>query len=366
MKISIDKTNLISALDTVSKAAPVGRNLVQLLNGVLLEAKDRKLSLTRNNLDIALKRTIDCEVPEAGNAIVDAKFFSGIVREMPDEEIDIVTSNSTMSLDVSEVHMEIPLMSVSAKEFPGLPLVFGETKFTMANLREMVEGVSFAVCDDDTRPVFKGILVTSKAGTLDMVALDGHVMGLRRQRHEKAGIPDVGVIPMGTDLEAVAKLFDKDPVEITVGENKMSLSTPDAQAVIRTIHGEFINYVRLIPAEFTATAKITIRELQQAIDRSLLFVRTENGRPTGTLEMTVKNDRMALSLRGDSGIFDEALKFETDGEMRIDFNPMMLGTVLKHVDEKEALMKFTSPTGPCIISPVEGDKFAYMVLPVRM
>jgi DNA polymerase-3 subunit beta len=52
--------------------------------------------------------------------------------------------------------------------------------------------------------------------------------------------------------------------------------------------------------------------------------------------------------------------------LRIGFDPLKLSSCLKKIGDKEVLMKFTSNVGPCILAPVEGDEYAYMVLPVRV
>jgi len=40
--------------------------------------------------------------------------------------------------------------------------------------------------------------------------------------------------------------------------------------------------------------------------------------------------------------------------------------VLRAVRDDEIYLKFNSPVSPCLISPVEGDAFTYLVLPVRV
>ncbi len=43
-----------------------------------------------------------------------------------------------------------------------------------------------------------------------------------------------------------------------------------------------------------------------------------------------------------------------------------MSDILRAVEDKELFMMFTSNVSPCLITPVEGGAFTYMVLPVRV
>ena len=52
--------------------------------------------------------------------------------------------------------------------------------------------------------------------------------------------------------------------------------------------------------------------------------------------------------------------------MKIGFDSLKIYECLKHIEDKEVDMKFSSNIGPCAILPTKGDAYAYMVLPVRI
>jgi DNA polymerase-3 subunit beta len=364
MKISIDKSILVMALEITSKAAPSGRTSLAILEGILLEADDGKLNLTRNNLDIAVKHTAKCEVFENGKVIVNARLFTDIVKRLPDEEIDISTNGNLMEIKAGEARMEIKILPPDG--YPAMPIVIGKTEFEIGQetLREMVDGVAFAVVQDDNRPVFQCVLIEAVDGTLNAVAIDGQQMAVRR---EQVQMPDAKILPRGEDLETVIRLFGKGLIKVSAGSNLIQLSTPETITIVRTVEGEFMNYRGALPNEFSTTIRVDKRELQQALERSLLFVAVENGRLSNPLIINIKCDKVNFSLQGDTGTFNESMAVETSGEdLRIGFNPIMLAGCLRHIEDKKVLMKFTTPSGPCVMVSVEGDKYTYMVLPVRV
>ena len=50
----------------------------------------------------------------------------------------------------------------------------------------------------------------------------------------------------------------------------------------------------------------------------------------------------------------------------IGFNAHYLLDVLKSVEDEEVKILFNSPVDPCLIVPMEGDEYEYLVLPVRI
>jgi len=52
--------------------------------------------------------------------------------------------------------------------------------------------------------------------------------------------------------------------------------------------------------------------------------------------------------------------------MQIGFNPRYFLDALKVINDEKIKISFTSPVGPCIITPIEHDRFLFLILPVRL
>jgi len=52
--------------------------------------------------------------------------------------------------------------------------------------------------------------------------------------------------------------------------------------------------------------------------------------------------------------------------MEVGFNPRYFIEALRVIDDELVDIYFNSSVGPCTIRPLEGDSFAYMILPVRI
>ena len=63
----------------------------------------------------------------------------------------------------------------------------------------------------------------------------------------------------------------------------------------------------------------------------------------------------------------ERISCQMEGEeLEIAFNARYMNDVLKILDEDEMYLCFNTNISPCVIRPVEGDDFLYLVLPVRI
>ena len=72
MNIICDKTLLSAAIDGVSKAVTL-RSTIPVLEGILLKAEGFQLTLTGYDLEMGIVTTIDANVKEPGEVVLNAK-----------------------------------------------------------------------------------------------------------------------------------------------------------------------------------------------------------------------------------------------------------------------------------------------------
>lgn len=365
MKIAIDKNELVKALDTVLKAVPVGKVTVQILEGVLLEADNGKLHLTCNNLESAIKYTLDCEVINPGSAVVNSKLFNEIIKKMPDEELDILTSDKEMSIEAGKTVMKLLIMKA---EYPEMPMSgFEKARFEIEQriFSEMINGVAFAIYDGEEKPALTGIKIDIENNIMNIVAIDGFMMAWKKSL---VSAPDASILLNGKPLENISKALDSEGnVQVIMGDNIALLSADNIQLSVRVIDGSFMNYKRFVPPEYSTSVRIVTRDLSRSLERSVLVLETgAKGSVDIPLKLTSKADGLKLALGSGKGSFDEEVSGDIAGkDIEIGLDPRRLITCLRHIGDKEIMLNFTAKEAPVFITPVEGDQFIYMVLPVR-
>ena len=73
---------------------------------------------------------------------------------------------------------------MNAEDFPSLPKINENMIFSINQgiLKNMIKGTSFAIAQDETRPILQGILFEIKDSKLNLVALDGYRLASRRSQ----------------------------------------------------------------------------------------------------------------------------------------------------------------------------------------
>ena len=82
MNIVCDKTLLSAAIDGVSKAVTM-RSAIPVLEGILLKAEGFQLTLTGYDLEMGIVTTIEANVKEPGEIVLNAKLLSSMISRMP-------------------------------------------------------------------------------------------------------------------------------------------------------------------------------------------------------------------------------------------------------------------------------------------
>ena len=101
MKIVCNKSDLVKGVNIVSKAVP-GKTTMPILECILIDATTDIIKLTANDMELGIQTDIEGEIIERGMIAIDAKFFSEIVRKLPDSEITITTDANYTSLITCE------------------------------------------------------------------------------------------------------------------------------------------------------------------------------------------------------------------------------------------------------------------------
>ena len=90
MKIVCEKEDLVKAINIVSKAVPV-RTTMTILECILIDAQTGRITLTANDMELAIETTLAGTVEKKGIAALNAKMFQEIVRKLPPSQVVIYT-----------------------------------------------------------------------------------------------------------------------------------------------------------------------------------------------------------------------------------------------------------------------------------
>ena len=368
MKFTCSQQTMTKALNTVSKAVS-NRTTLPVLKGILLEAKnDGKLVMSASDLEISIRKEIDAEIIEAGSTVVGSKLFSDIVRKLPNEEISVETiDDGTVSVRTNS--SEFTVVSFPVDEFPKI----GEKEETDTQLifdknifKDMVRKTSFAASIDESKGILVGILTEIGKDSVSMVTLDGFRLALSREN--MISVEENSFIISAKVMNEISKIISEDEIEddlsISMGTKKATFTIGTTEVMLRLMEGEFIRYKDIIPKDNDIDVIVGKTILLESIERASLLAREGKN---NLIKMALKNDLLTITSRSEEGNVKEEIVVEKTGnDLEIGFNSKFVIDVLKAIDDEEILMKFKTGTSPCLVTPVDGNSYEYLILPVRI
>ncbi len=365
MKFICSRDKLMDAISIVQKAVAT-RSTLPILDGILIEAEDN-VKLTGYDLETGIECQLDADVPEQGSIVINARMFGEIIKKLPDDIVTLETAqNMQLKIECGSTHFSIK--GIKADDFPKIPVVEDAQKMTLKQnkLKEMIRQTIFAVSNDESRPILNGCYFNFDGDTLEMVAIDGFRLALRRQVLSE-GLPAMNFIIPGRALNEVGRILlsNETTVDIYPSQNHIRFDLGAVKLVSRLIQGEYMNYNGIIPQTAETTMSIEPKSLLAAIERASLVITTEERRFPVRLTMP-DDETLVVSASTEIGTLREEIQVSMTGNrIDIDFNPRYFLDALKAIDVDEVSVVFNGSMGPCVIRPTEGKAFSYLVLPLR-
>ncbi len=367
MKFSCERSLLQAAVTTAGRCA-AAKSPIPALEGLLIQAGS-DVRVTGYDLKKGIYTNIPADVTEPGSIVLGARFLSDIVRSLP-AGIVTVTVDENLSTRIVCGDADFTTVASDSGDYPELPSVDRERSIDLPQniLSKMIRQTVFSVSDNESRPVYTGELFEVKGDTLTVVAVDGYRLALRREKVASGDVEDCSFIVPGSTLNDLEKLCgDTDEkVSVTVGAKHISFVVGDTVLVSRRLEGEFLNYNRSIPAEFSIELEADRDELVQAVSRVSIIIDERTKNP---LRLRLEDGSIVIYCNtGVSQGRDQcAVRGGKDASLEIGFNNRYLLDALKAAPADTLKLCFNNASSPCVVKPADGgDGFSYMILPVRL
>lgn len=364
MKFICEKQKLQEGISIASKAI-TGKTTMPILEGIYITAKNDGLTLIGSDMDVSIETKVDADIQEEGMLVIDSRIFGEIIRKLPNSEVTI----ETLENDIMQITCEksiFNLVYMNGEDYPELPKINENLSVEVPQniLKSMIRGTSFAIAQDETRPILQGILFEVKDKSLNLVALDGYRLAIRNEFLDNDNNIEV-VIP-GKTLNEVSRILEdvSEIVKITFTNNHILFNLNNTKVISRLLDGKFVNYVSLLPQEHKISIDVRKQELQKCIERASLMAKDSN---SNLIKLDVQEDTIVITSNSQLGKVREEVNINLQGEsIQIAFNSRYLLDVLKNIEDDEVILEMTSSVSPCVIKCKNVDNSKYLVLPVRL
>ena len=367
MNFICEQQKLNSVLNIVSKAVST-RTTIPVLKGIMIKAEEGKVTFSASDLDFSIQDSCEADILEEGSIIVMARLFLDIVRKLPGDEVKIETDDEN-NVFIKSMNSDFKIIGMPVDEFPVINNITEKSEFIEIEkdvLREMIDKTSFAASIDEARGVITGVLIELSQEELQMVAIDGFRMAINRRTmyNDK---PYRFIIPAKI-LNELSKIIadegDDEKVKLYLSEKKAVFRFDGAQAELKLLDGNFIAYKDILPKESKIEVIADKSLLMESIERASLL--TKAGK-NNLIKMNIMQNIIEITSDSEEGNVKEEVIVEKKGEdLMIGFNAHYMIDVLKAISDDKIKIKLNSSINPCLVEPVEGNDFEYLILPVRI
>lgn len=363
MRIRLEKSILYGAIQAVQNIIP-SKSPLPILSNILTETYKGGLRLITTDLDIGISKSIPAEITEEGAIALPARRLSSIVRELPEEVVEIIVKKNKMSI-IKSGNCIYKLIGIDSEEFPTLPKIEEGDKIKMKTsiLKKMLKMTSFAISTDETRYVLNGLLFILKDKTLTLVATDGRRLTFKNENISIHKPYDIKVIIPHKTVRQLERILDEEEsLLINVGKNQILFQIGETLIISRLIEGEFPDYDQVIPEESENKFHINRDKFLNALRRANLLTTSES---LG-IRLDISKDNMIISKNTpEIGEIKEKVSGRYNGkDLSIGFNPNYLIDVLKNFPEEDLDFELTQPEKPGVIR-LDKD-YLYLVLPMQL
>ena len=393
MKITCDVKTLRDAIQNVQRAV-ASKSSIEVLEGVLVRAKSQnELFICGYNLEIGITTNIGAQIEDPYGFVIDPKILTDILRKTESTDISIEV-NDNLDTIVKSGKSRFSIKALPESNYPILPSVDSSNssiRLYSSTLKKMIKQTIFAASLLDERPVNTGTLFDIKDNLLTMVSVDNFRLAKTCAPLKNGStLENKFIVPAKTLSELVRLMPDEkeddniinnnknnddngysdnlkeniDVIDVHVGEHHVVFSAFGYSIISRRIEGEFLDYDSAIPKTSSSSIRVNTREIINCIDRVSVLI---SERIKSPVRLKFTEDLVHFSCQTPLGESEDSLALNYTGEdFEIGLNSKYILDALKNADTDIVNLEFSGPLAPVKITPISGDSFVFLVLPVRL
>ncbi len=326
MQFVIERDVLLPAIRKVSNALS-NRSAMPILQTILFEADENKLTITATNLDYSISTALNVETKEKAAFTIQGKKLLQLISNIGKGELTFIVEKDITTILSNK--NKYTLSGQSPDDFPKIKDLQAEgIALDTSVIQDGVNYTSFCTSKDDVRAFLNGILVEIQENEIRFVSSDAHRLAFYKKRIEEINIKDKRSAIVPKDVFDFLKEDTEKEVTIAFSENLLKMAFENSFLVTRLIEGPYVPYENVIPEEEKNVLVCDKAALSGALKRILSF--TPQG--TNLTDIHVGKETIIHAEDRETGEAVETLSCMYDGsEMDIGFNAAYLLDIARHI-----------------------------------
>ncbi len=371
MQFIVKRDILLKSLNFVQGVVEK-KNTLPILSNVLLQLKDKRLSIVATDLDIIFYDEIsDVKIINEGSTTTSAAILYDILRKISSNSELNFSLKSENKLSLKSENADFNLLCLPTDNFPTFVDEFEGNEISINNSRflRLLNKTRISISNDDTRHYLNGIFLhlTEMHGRsfLTGVATDSHRLSSSSLEIESVADFTSLILPRKTVFQLCTILAESsEKLLIQTSDNKIKFTLGSMKLISKVIDGKFPDYKKVVPTSNDKTLIVSSKEFINSIERvaSVSLDRKEG------VKLNINKDNVQLSVNSaNSGEGNEIIKANFSSEkLNISFNSKYLIDIASEVEDKNLKMNLKDSVSPVLIEDVSDKNSYYVIMPMKI
>ena len=348
------------------------KNTLPILSNVLLQLKDKKLSIIATDLDIVFYDEIkEVEIITEGSTTTSAAILYDILRKISSNSKLNFDLKSENKLSLKSENADFNLLCLPTDNFPTFVDEFEGKEISLEKNRflKLLNKTKISISNDDTRHYLNGIFlhITEAHGRnfLTGVATDSHRLSSSSLEITSTDEFTSLILPRKTVFQLCSLISETtEQLSMQTGDNKIKFSLGNIKLISKVIDGKFPDYRKVVPTNNEKILVVPSKDFISSIERvaSVSLDRKEG------VKLVINKDNIQLSVNSaNSGEGNEKIKAEFSSEnLNISFNSKYLIDIASEVEDKNLKMNLKDSISPVLIEDVSDKNSYYVIMPMKI
>jgi len=372
MKITIKKGDILTVLSKIQGLTSRKSNLA-ITENALITTISEGVTLMATDLETGIEGSYPAVVEKEGGIAISARKLYEIVREFPDDTIEINEVENKW-IEIGNQGVQYHIVGMDPGEFPENPQVDDIELFDIesAFFKKMIEkSAMISGATDDKRAHITGVLLErvdiDNKVCIRMVSTDGSRLSkVDCVLDADASVPDFDkvIIPKKGLMEVAKFLSLEGTVQVGIKKAYFIVKKEAETVIIRLLEGEFPEYADIIEKEKGKDVAIKRADFTMMLKR-MSILSSENYKGAvfdfnnGRITVSATNPEIGESKE------DMAIEFDRD-PVKVAFNPKYFIEILNAIETDDVMMNIVSEEKPCILEGKNDPTYLGVIMPMRI
>ena len=371
MQFVVKRDTLLKSLNFVQGVVEK-KNTLPILSNVLLQLKDKKLSIVATDLDIIFYDEIDdVKILKDGSTTTSASILYDILRKISSNTELNFELKSENKLSLKSESADFNLLCLPTDNFPTFADEFEGQEISLNNNRflKLLNKTRISISNDDTRHYLNGIFLhiteDHNRNFLTGVATDSHRLSSSSLEIDRDIDFNSLILPRKTVFQVCSLLSEvSEQLTMQTSDNKIKFTLGKTKLISKVIDGKFPDYKKVVPTTNDKTLIVSSKDFINSIERvASVSVDRKEG-----VKLLINKDNVQLSVNSaNSGDGNEIIKanFSSDN-LNISFNSKYLIDIASEVEDKNLKINLKDSVSPVLIEDASDKNSYYVIMPMKI